>query len=335
MSEKDKMMGITVSAKPIQWEESAPYPDGVTEWTEDQYGFHIRHDPSEDDDYRYAAAWGEGDTEHFGSIEEAQAWCQSEIDGWVAHICVIDQAAPKAPQQVSNTPQDGKSGWTEAPVGEWYWILRDSVDGPMWSPAFKDKYHRWCSGDWLNGVEAIQVGPKIAPPQQQEQSGEAVEWQGPRELQIDSYMTGREGVHAFVNAKAIHLEYTDGGYCWALLLPVPTRRNKSLRASPTTPTSTAIAAMVIRQALELCNQILPKDYNNSDFATGQIAANNAIVAGLRALTPANAEAELEALMMKVAEEVQKATVKAGVFSTAPTPEERRAIVRRILDEKGE
>jgi hypothetical protein len=243
--------------------------------------------------------------------------------------------SPTAPQQVSNTPQDGKSGWTEAPVGEWYWILRDSVDGPMWSPAFKDKYHRWCSGDWLNGVEAIQVGPKIAPPQQQEQSGEAVEWQGPRELQIDSYMTGREGVHAFVNAKAIHLEYTDGGYCWALLLPVPTRRNKSLRASPTTPTSTAIAAMVIRQALELCNQILPKDYNNSDFATGQIAANNAIVAGLRALTPANAEAELEALMMKVAEEVQKATVKAGVFSTAPTPEERRAIVRRILDEKGE
>jgi hypothetical protein len=99
-----------VRAKPILWNQSDVYPDGVTEWTEGEYGFYVRHDPSEDDGYQYHAAWGEGDTEHFGTLEEAKAWCQSEIDGWVAHVCVIDQAAIAL--QVSNT-----DGWIDWPGG--------------------------------------------------------------------------------------------------------------------------------------------------------------------------------------------------------------------------
>jgi hypothetical protein len=101
------------------------------------------------------------------------------------------------------------------------------------------------------------------------------------------------------------------------------------------PTSTAIAAVMIRQAIKIAAKYRAGGAG-SEFDFGYTSAANSIEEELRTLTPANAEAELEALMMKVAEEVQKATIKAGVFSTAPTPDERRAIVRRVLDEaKGE
>lgn len=111
------------------------------------------------------------------------------------------------------------------------------------------------------------------------------------------------------------------------------------------PTSTAIAAMVIKQAADGCREeaVLNRgirdqgtDRDHYYFFEGQAVACEELARWVDTLTPANAEAELEALMMKVAEEVQKATLKAGVFSTAPTPDERRAIVRRVLDEmKGE
>lgn len=56
------------------------------------------------------------------------------------------------------------------------------------------------------------------------------EWEGPWSLQIDSYMTDKEGVHAHVIAGKIKLEYTDGGDRWNLELPVPTARSK--KAAP-------------------------------------------------------------------------------------------------------
>jgi hypothetical protein len=105
------------------------------------------------------------------------------------------------------------------------------------------------------------------------------------------------------------------------------------------PTSTAIAAMVIQKAL---NKVEAKvrlydsqmeGADHDDFIRNEWAAGAMwqLLKELRiVLTPANAEAELEALMMKVAEEVRYH------MTLAKNPEELDAIVRRVLDEmKGE
>ena len=82
----------------------------------------------------------------------------------------------------------------------------------------------------------------------------------------------------------------------------------------TPPTSTAIAAMVIKQAATKVGY------------TWGVAAEKTVLSVL----PANAEAELEALMMKVAEALNK-EFGAAKFHEHELP----AIVRRVLDEKGE
>jgi hypothetical protein len=92
---------VAVRAKPIEWEKSGPFPDGTTQWAEGDYGFHIYHDPrSEDEGYEYRAAWGEGDSEYFGTLEEAQAWCQKEIDEWIA---LYTRPSPAANIQARDT----------------------------------------------------------------------------------------------------------------------------------------------------------------------------------------------------------------------------------------
>jgi hypothetical protein len=93
------------------------------------------------------------------------------------------------------------------------------------------------------------------------------------------------------------------------------------------PTYTAIAAMVIEQAAEIVAK--------HEDVTWDLAMNEIL-----ALTPANAEAELEALMMKVAELSHKCGVQEGIDVEnwgrhEIRPADLRAIVRRVLDEKGE
>jgi hypothetical protein len=83
------------------------------------------------------------------------------------------------------------------------------------------------------------------------------------------------------------------------------------------PTSTA--AMVIKQAAEVV-----KCY-------ASIRKQDQAVAEVMALLPANAEAELEALMMKVAEE---AFTSGYDTANGEEAEDVPAIVRRVLDEKG-
>lgn len=86
--------GVTVvSAKPIEWHEQV-YA-GSKEWTEDRYGFHIVFDPTEPVESEAAfTAWGEGDSENFGTLKEAQEWCQDLIDNWV-RSCAVLAAAPE------------------------------------------------------------------------------------------------------------------------------------------------------------------------------------------------------------------------------------------------
>ncbi|WP_028840215.1 hypothetical protein [Thermomonas fusca] len=77
-------MQVELTAKPLQFTEDGPHSiTGCTEWIDGLMGFHITCDPSEPPEFRYSAAWGEGDSECFASLEEAKEWCQSLADGWI------------------------------------------------------------------------------------------------------------------------------------------------------------------------------------------------------------------------------------------------------------
>jgi hypothetical protein len=87
------------------------------------------------------------------------------------------------------------------------------------------------------------------------------------------------------------------------------------------PTSTAIAAIAIKQAAGIVSAFAKECYSvNATMSDLEVVAQDIL-----ALTPAGAEAELEALMMKVAEAVDCDPLS-----------DRLTIVRRVLDEmKGE
>jgi hypothetical protein len=96
------------------------------------------------------------------------------------------------------------------------------------------------------------------------------------------------------------------------------------------PTSTAIAARVIQTAAEVCEK-WAKEADHRGYE-GDAALYRKLKSEIASITPANAEAELEALMMKVAE----ASFTSG-YDTAngEEAEDVPAIVRRVLEEKGE
>lgn len=80
-------LGVTITARPIEWDAHK----NSREWHENRYGFYITlvdddEQPAED---RYRAAWGEDDSQGFASLEDAQTWCQQEIDRWVASVAVV------------------------------------------------------------------------------------------------------------------------------------------------------------------------------------------------------------------------------------------------------
>ena len=89
----DKALGIvreqseqarpgSISARACEW--SQDYSD---QWTDQHYGFSIIED--QDDELPFAATWGEGDAAEFATLEEAKAWCQSQVDGWIAKYAVL------------------------------------------------------------------------------------------------------------------------------------------------------------------------------------------------------------------------------------------------------
>lgn len=78
-----------VRAKPLEWR-----PQGDTDWSDERCGFYISFDPEDQPETPYTAAWGEGDTESFATLTEAKAWCQREIDAWIA-----ENAHPVAPSE--------------------------------------------------------------------------------------------------------------------------------------------------------------------------------------------------------------------------------------------
>ncbi len=80
-----------IRARPLEWDEQPEYQMsmGEKEWTDKRMGFHIGFYPEEPVGERYCAAWGEGDPERFGTLDEAKQWCQSEVDAWVRENAVI------------------------------------------------------------------------------------------------------------------------------------------------------------------------------------------------------------------------------------------------------
>lgn len=85
MSDTPKPMErLVVRPKPIDWTyECGRGAPGFQEWTDNRYGFHIRLS-REISATPYIAGWGEDDPEEFATLEEAQQWCQQQIEAWVA-----------------------------------------------------------------------------------------------------------------------------------------------------------------------------------------------------------------------------------------------------------
>lgn len=91
----------TICAKPIEWE------DDKGEWNDKNgFGFYI-HFEDDGSDEPYSAAWGEGDSETFATLEEAQAWCQDTIDSWVRENAIIASASPQLQLLPDEQPKDG------------------------------------------------------------------------------------------------------------------------------------------------------------------------------------------------------------------------------------
>lgn len=83
---------VRLCAIPLQFDAGTIYPDDHQEWNESVLGFHISYEPDEPEGERFRAAWGEGESESFGTLEAAQEHCQIEADAWVRKIAHIDQS---------------------------------------------------------------------------------------------------------------------------------------------------------------------------------------------------------------------------------------------------
>jgi hypothetical protein len=204
----------------------------------------------------------------------------------------------------------------------------------------------YCAFLWWHGAATT-------PPQQQEQSGEAVEWLDEQWIDDtcnkigDLYEKAGTPVNGLAPvAQALREAFAKGKAATASQESAPgqeavaseifksyMKNCEDLRIAPDLygafqyawdsaiaihPTSTAIAVMAIKQAANLVRESLGG------------RAGDMLASEILALNPANAEAELEALMMKAVDYAFDAARKPGRHW-----EQRPAIVRRVLDEKVE
>jgi hypothetical protein len=186
--------------------------------------------------------------------------------------------------QVSNTSQDGSSEATRHATALEQCAIFAADVGDNIAKAMTD------AAAYLRTVST--------PPQQQEQSGEAVAWIGEQDI---------------ITQDKARSDYwkLQGWKCIPLYLAPPT--------------STAIAAMVIKQAAGVCHQYFGTEYP-------ELAQD--IHDEILSITPANAEAELEALKYDAC--INVAAELANEYGL-PFGDSGKisAIVRRVLDEKGE
>ena len=72
-------MEILAVAKKLEWDVAGR----DVQWNESRYGFSIIYNPLLYGNYQYNASWGEGQSDDFASLYDAQQWCQAIIDEWV------------------------------------------------------------------------------------------------------------------------------------------------------------------------------------------------------------------------------------------------------------
>ena len=75
-----------ITVKRLEWLDS-PYHG---EWQDVQFGFSITEDKDDDPEFRFSAAWGEGDCELFSELEDAKTWCQKQLEDFV-HSMIEEQ----------------------------------------------------------------------------------------------------------------------------------------------------------------------------------------------------------------------------------------------------
>lgn len=194
-------------------------------------------------------------------------------------------------------------GWIE---DDWLDECRDKLNEHVAKGDPRD-VAAYCAFLWHHG--SYTAAPTATASQESAPGQEAVAWHDP---------TNRNPGQSVTFDKASRDK-------WPHLYPVP------LYLAP--PTSTAIAAMVIKQAAEKCEE-WAKTAEHFGF-DGDADQYRKLKSEILALTPANAEAELEALMIEATKRgmsYEEANHEAG---TGNMHEAATAIVRRVLDEKGE
>jgi hypothetical protein len=81
---------MKITAKPPKWQ-----MEGKHGLHDSRYGFYISfHTDEEDEPEPYHASWGEGDSDSFKTLKEAQDWCQEEIDNYIARNALINGKKP-------------------------------------------------------------------------------------------------------------------------------------------------------------------------------------------------------------------------------------------------
>ena len=262
-------------------------------------------------------------------------------------------AAPKAPQQVSNTPQDGSliesvpaarseaCGKFNAMVDEYIEDYEYDDGEACHSPS---ELERTLIADAIHGLLGLQEFIPLflawqsqcpawhqfaAPPQQQE----AVAW------------NKRKYAENLIRDICEEDEPKEGAY--AVMVDLDWLKEFIIDTIPdlyvAPPTSTAIAARVIKQAAEALE---PFALISSEGVIQQESGHVTVTTCaeyfhrarqcLETLAPAIAEAELEALMMKAGAAISKECFARSVKSEPfPNTDECHAIVRRVLEEKGD
>jgi hypothetical protein len=137
MTDHKSAPALIVTAEPLVWRD-----DGHEQWNDEHYGFSILLDPGEAEPY--CAAWGEGDAEQFATLDEAKAWCQREIDRWIARYAVVrpapTESAPALPERLHPNESDAVVLWAEIHR------LRAGLQGPSgfatWQDAATDERMR-------------------------------------------------------------------------------------------------------------------------------------------------------------------------------------------------
>jgi hypothetical protein len=317
------------------------------------------------------------------------AWSGMDIEWHGKKQCYENMlsAAPQAPQQVSNTPQ-------EAPNIQSLNICpRNSGHPHMFSKPGTIDSCRHCGlseREWKVQAEAKLLAAR--PPQPQEQSGEAVAWideqwiddtcdkigdlyekagtpvkglapvaqalreafaKGKAATVSQESVPGQEAVapigyidrlqlERWERLRGTEFEVQERAYIGFSTKPFTSEMTDcTLAVYLTPPTSTAIAAMVIKEAAEALE---PFALISSEGVIQQEAGHVTITTCaeyfhrarqcLETLTPANAEAELEALMMEGVKVAHKYPWREGM--SVDFEHHYRPIVRRVLDEmKGE